>query len=115
MSNQSLSINDLIDRINRGVLGKHHDSYDILTMAALSAAIDSAAYYQERMLTARNFPGDLELLEDALRACSIKGSILEFGVATGRTINQKSTHARLDPPLHLAARRGGRQGLQVKG
>jgi hypothetical protein len=87
MSQQSLSVSDLIVSINRGVLGKHRDSYDILTMAALSAAIDSAAYYQERMLTARNFSVDFELLEDAMRACSIKGSILEFGVASGRTIN----------------------------
>ncbi len=26
----------------------------------------------------------------------------------------QSTHARLDPPLHLAARRGGAEGLQVR-
>jgi hypothetical protein len=32
---------------------------------------------------------------------------------TGRTINKKGTHARLDPPLHLAARRGGPAGLEV--
>lgn len=42
------------------------------------------------------------------------GSSVNWSI-TGRTINKKSTHARLDPPLHLAARRGGREGLQVKG
>ena len=40
------------------------------------------------------------------------GSNVNWSI-TGRTINKKGTHARLDPPLHLAARRGGAEGLQV--
>lgn len=86
-----LALNDLIASMNQGLLGKHRDSYDVMTMAALSAAMDSAAYYQEKMLTARNFPSDLELLADAIAASSVKGSILEFGVASGRTINHISS------------------------
>ena len=68
------------------VLGKHGDSYNILEVAAIKASFESAAYYEKQMLGARLFKTDLELLSHAVRSTP-DGLMLEFGVASGRTIN----------------------------
>ncbi len=60
---------------------------DVLEAAHVRAALDSAAYYEEHMLTARAFASDLDLLSHAARIAPKDGLVLEFGVATGRTIN----------------------------
>lgn len=62
------------------------DSFDILDVAFFSAAIDSARFYAEQMLTAEAFDDDLSLLSHALKIAPTTGLILEFGVASGRTI-----------------------------
>jgi hypothetical protein len=62
------------------------DSFDILDIAFFSAAMDSAQFYEEYMLTAGAFDTDLLLLSHALSVAPTDGMILEFGVASGRTI-----------------------------
>jgi hypothetical protein len=90
-----LNMNDfyanLINGINAHVLGKNKDSYDILAIANLHAAFESAKYYCERMSKAVNYENDLALLKHALEIRKNDGQILEFGVASGRTINHISS------------------------
>lgn len=62
------------------------DSFDVLDVAFFSAALESARFYEEFMLTAQAFDDDLLLLTHAMSMAPSEGLILEFGVASGRTI-----------------------------
>jgi Macrocin-O-methyltransferase (TylF) len=62
------------------------DSFDVLDIAFFTAAMDSARFYEEFMPTAGAFDTDLLLLSHAMSIAPINGLILEFGVASGRTI-----------------------------
>ena len=62
------------------------DSFDLLDIAYFTAARDSARFYEEFMLTASAFDTDLLLLSHAMSIAPRNGLILEFGVASGRTI-----------------------------
>jgi Macrocin-O-methyltransferase (TylF) len=73
-------LQDVVFRRPRG------DSFDMLDIAFFTAAMDSARFYEEFMLTARAFETDLSLLSHAMSVAPTKGLILEFGVASGRTI-----------------------------
>jgi hypothetical protein len=73
-------LQDAIFRRPRG------DSFDVLDIAFFSAAMDGARFYEEYMLTAGAFDTDLLLLSHAMSIAPTKGLILEFGVASGRTI-----------------------------
>jgi hypothetical protein len=73
-------LQDAIFRRPRG------DSFDLLDVAFFSAAMDSARFYEEFMLTAGAFDTDLLLLSHAMSIAPANGLILEFGVASGRTI-----------------------------
>jgi hypothetical protein len=55
--------------------------------ARLRAALDSAAYYEERMLTARTFRCSPDLLTYAANLIASDGLVIEVGVASGRTTN----------------------------
>jgi hypothetical protein len=59
------------------------DSYHILDVAFFSAAIESARFYEEFMLTASVFDTELMLLSHAMNIAPKTGAILEFGVASG--------------------------------
>jgi nitronate monooxygenase len=63
------------------------DSYDILEVACFRAALDSAEHYERHFLTCPAFDSDLTLLSKALELAEPNGLFLEFGVASGRTIN----------------------------
>jgi predicted O-methyltransferase YrrM len=67
--------------------GQKTDSFDILQFAKIDAALTSARYYQNHMLLSKNFTNDLQCLEHALSICGHEGLYLEFGVASGRTVN----------------------------
>jgi predicted O-methyltransferase YrrM len=56
-------------------------------MAQLVSSMDSAQYLMENMQTATNIENDLDLLSHAMTKRGDDGLILEFGVASGRTIN----------------------------
>jgi hypothetical protein len=63
------------------------DSFNILEVAFLKAAYESAEYYERHFSTAPPFNSDLDLLSAATKISQPDGLVLEFGVASGRTIN----------------------------
>jgi len=77
----------LARRAGKQILHRHTDSYDVIEIAWLKAAYDSAGYYEERMIRSRSFKNDLDLLSHAIGIAPNEGLFLEFGVATGRTIS----------------------------
>ena len=62
-------------------------SFDVIEVAHLKAALESADYYERNLITARAFDCDLNLLNHAISLARGDGLWLEFGVARGRTIN----------------------------
>src|SRR5688500_9011159 len=69
-----------------GDVQRNRDAFDVVEAAQLKAAFESAEYYEQNMLTAKVFKTDLEGLSHAVTLAT-SGLFLEFGVATGRTIN----------------------------
>jgi len=67
------------------------DSYDVLDVAFFKAALDSAAFYEEKMITATAYDSHLTLLTHALEIASADGLVLEFGVASGQTLTHIAT------------------------
>ena len=63
------------------------DGYNISELMQIQAAMDSANYCILHMPRARTFPSSLDILTFALNRVSINGAYLEFGVASGKTIN----------------------------
>ncbi|MGY4615500.1 hypothetical protein ACVWZ4_000727 [Bradyrhizobium sp. USDA 4472] len=97
MKSQVLAITDkLIKRTaeNLPFYKKRGDSFDVIEIAFLKAALQSAEYYEQHLFTAATFDSDLDLLTAALRLVKTDGLFLEFGVASGRTI----THAARQRP-----------------
>lgn len=82
----------------RRLLGLHTDSFDTDFTARRLASESSARFIVEHMRTARNFATDYDLHEWVARRVdphlAYGGLFLEFGVATGRTLNH---WARLFP------------------
>lgn len=60
----------------------------MLAAAQQHALMDSAAYYEARMLTASTFQKGRDLLRHALGLIPGTGLVLEFGVASGRSITR---------------------------
>ena len=63
------------------------DSFNVLDVAFLEAAKESASFWLQHMITAQAFKDSLDLLTHALGLVKNKGLFLEFGVASGRTIS----------------------------
>ncbi len=78
---------DFIKLIQYSVFKKTGGILDILHFAEIDAAFESARYYQQNMLKAASFNNDLDQLAFALNHVEAEGLYLEFGVASGRTIN----------------------------
>lgn len=70
-----------------GLLAQSADSFDIRQMAEVLACAESAAYFTREMGTPKIFSSDLDLLTHAMKIRKANGLILEFGVASGRTLN----------------------------
>lgn len=90
-----MDVNQLVAVVEHAVFRKRTDVPDVLRMAEIDAAWRSGQYYQSHMLTAKNFEDDLTHLTHALGQMSVDGLHLEFGVASGRTINHIAAQ-RLD-------------------
>jgi methyltransferase family protein len=69
-----------------------NDGFDIGEIIKLKAAMDTADYCMEHLPCARVFPSALALLSYALTRVSVAGLFLEFGVASGLTINHIACH-----------------------
>jgi hypothetical protein len=75
------------DCVERGILGRQTDSFDVDKIAWLSAALTSSDYALAKMRGARRFASNYELLSFALSLAPDEGLFLEFGVFSGKTIN----------------------------
>lgn len=73
--------------VARDLLGRFTTTHSLPHVAALAASISSAAYFSQRMQKAAKFVDHKDYLSHAIAARSIDGLVLEFGVATGGTIN----------------------------
>jgi hypothetical protein len=63
------------------------DSFNVMEVAFLKAAYESSEYYEQHLITASSYDSDLDLLSAASKIANPEGLFLEFGVASGRTIN----------------------------
>jgi methyltransferase family protein len=87
------AVDRLADRIfSRGIrllqLGKGAGpSFDIIEVAHLKAALETADYYERNFINSFPIDRDLDLLTRAVSVAEPEGLWLEFGVATGRTIS----------------------------
>jgi hypothetical protein len=73
--------------LDREVFGDGRDHFDLDRLLALSAGLDSAAYYAERMEGAGRAPDAASLLRLAFARRDPAGLAVEFGVASGATAN----------------------------
>lgn len=65
--------------------------HDILQTAAIIASFESASYFIKNMRKARNLSTKFDLLTHAMSKRDVGGLILEFGVASGETVNHISS------------------------
>lgn len=84
---EEVTLSEIVAAIRHRLFGGRHGSYNILNLAKFVAGFDSVQYYLDHMSTCPPFASDLDLLESATNWASIDGLTLEFGVASGRTIN----------------------------
>jgi len=80
------------EKIVRTALSRSRYSYDVSHLAKLTASLDSAEYYAGHLLAAVHHSDRERMLDAAAKRCSGNGLILEFGVATGRSINRLAEH-----------------------
>lgn len=73
-------------------LGLFTDSFDLDRTARLLASKSSAEYLVKNMRQAENFLTDYDLHHNIVNWVDLDGHILEFGVATGRTIRHWARH-----------------------
>jgi predicted O-methyltransferase YrrM len=69
------------------VFGRASDSYNIDSLAFLTAAIDSGLYAAAHMANAHRFPHAPALYDFSVSCTAGTGMVLEFGVFSGRSIN----------------------------
>jgi predicted O-methyltransferase YrrM len=69
-------------------LGRTRYAYNLVHVAKLRAAFDSAEYYAEKMSTAAIYKDRKRILDSAPLHTLEAGLILEFGVASGKSINR---------------------------
>jgi methyltransferase family protein len=89
---EPISNKELIQTLETCLFGSSGGAFDVLHMAALDAAVSSARYYQQSMLTAQARASAFELLTLACDRADTDGLVLEFGVASGMTINHIARH-----------------------
>jgi len=69
---------------------------DYELVARMQAAASSAEYMVAHMMNAQNLVRRADLLEFAIRACSVEGLILEFGVFRGESLRFIAKHIGQD-------------------
>lgn len=87
MTGQDVTLSEIFAAIRHGFFGGRYGSYNVLNLANFVAGFDSVRHYLDHMSTCPPFATDLDLLKGANDWASIDGLTLEFGVASGRTIN----------------------------
>jgi hypothetical protein len=87
-----------IDRADRrlSLIGRPFGNcFNLIDVAFLEASKESAAFWQENMITAKTLKSRSDLLAHALGLVTRQGLFLEFGVATGSTITQIAELSRV--------------------
>jgi hypothetical protein len=81
-------VRDKLSQLRRDMGWQSHarGNYDVVALAHYEAGLQSARFYTEHLLTAREFDHHDDLLRHAVGLAKNDGLFLEFGVATGRTI-----------------------------
>jgi len=77
----------LVRAVSRNLLGKFTDSHSLTHIATLAESISSAQYFVEKMQAAKRFDRKPDYLDHAIGLRPLDGLVLEFGVATGETVN----------------------------
>jgi predicted O-methyltransferase YrrM len=77
----------LCELIDQEVFGSARDSHDLDRLLQLAAALDSADYYEEHMHSAVRAETAAALLQRCFERRRLPGLILEFGVASGSSID----------------------------
>jgi hypothetical protein len=70
------------------LLEKAHDSYNVYEVAKWRAALQSARYFEKKLLTALQFEDRAAILAHALGLAPQEGLVLEFGVAGAESLRQ---------------------------
>jgi predicted O-methyltransferase YrrM len=70
-----------------GIPRRNGECFDVRDAVALKAAFESAEYLEAELMGVPEFENSLALLSAAVAASPGEGLMLEFGVATGRTIS----------------------------
>lgn len=83
--------------IEQYLFGGLKDSLDIIKTSRLISGFESAKYYIDCMNQARMFNNLGSLYDYALTLRSIQGLVLEFGVASGRTLTRIANSVAPDP------------------
>jgi hypothetical protein len=73
---------------------QYRGNHDFVALAHYQAAMQSADFYTEYLLKAEEFDDHSKLLGHAVGLAKNGGLAMEFGVATGRTINVIAKHRR---------------------
>lgn len=85
------SANQLVEAVQHIMFGTSSGRYDVKHLADIIAAIESADYYTQYMLATPSYDDRLRLVADAVHHAPNDGLYLEFGVASGHTINHISS------------------------
>lgn len=72
----------------------HRGNHDFVAFAHYQAAMQSADFYTDYLLNAQEFDDHSKMLAHAVGLARSDGLVLEFGVATGRTITMIAKHCR---------------------
>jgi hypothetical protein len=78
----------VIEEAYKEIYGSKGGPYNIDTMARLATALDCYRYASEHMRGRPRFPDRRALLSYAIQNIAIDGLVMEYGVASGHTINQ---------------------------
>lgn len=68
-------------------LGRTHLGYDFVKIGKIMAAVDTAKFIEAHLPTAPVYPSRAQLHKAALSQRTVEGLVLEFGVASGKSVN----------------------------
>ncbi len=91
-SNDEHTFRAAVKTVVYNMFGVDQPPFNVDAVSYLAAAIDSSLYAQQKMRGRPRFGGRDDLLRFAVTQVTIKGLYLEFGVASGRTVNLLAEH-----------------------
>ena len=92
---RALAFMKLDNRFTRGFAWHYRGNHDFVALAHYQAGLQSAEFYTANLLKAEEFEDHRKMLQHAVELAKNRGLVMEFGVATGRTINMIAKHRRV--------------------